>query len=74
MRVRRKPKLKLVRTKVLDDLWKNFEADRAKMLDDLKDFPLPTFDLKALKELPAFDLMRHPEGTPRIRQHLEGTP
>ena len=63
MRVRRKPKLKLVRTKVLDDLWKDFEAGRAKMLDDLKDFPLPTFDL-----------MRHPEGTPRIRQHLEGTP
>ncbi len=23
------------------------------MLDDLKDFPLPTFDLKALKELEA---------------------
>ena len=39
---------------MLDDPWKEFEADRAKMLDGLwKDFPLP-----------AFDLMRHPEGTP----------
>ncbi len=49
---RRKLKLKLVREKMLDDPW--------------KDFPLPTFDLKALKELPALDniLKELPESPP----------